>query len=395
MSQPVALVLGANPFSVPLIVEAKSQGFYTVVCSNKTEDPGLAIADNPQIISIIDYKELFILSKKVNPKIVISAASDIATLGVAKLNTFLNINGLKEEQVNAVTNKGNFSKLLYNLGLPNPKSIQIDERMDIYKVISKLDFPVIMKPFFSSGSRGIKVAQNQQEVLDFHLFCISSSFLEKGYIIQSFLGNYNEVGCECILFNSKLIFIQLTNKYCNSKNVPIGHCVPVKNELDFTSQISNQVELICNHLNVKNSVINLDVMVKPGNDPIIIDMSFRLGGNLLPNIMMLQFGINPFDIVIKIAEEKGICLDIKKIIGYTGSIIFGSNTERKFTNDLKFELENFFESALELVFDFQVGDLIPVFSQGNCRFGHALVRTESIEEYEKILFKTHEIINSK
>lgn len=390
------LILGASPFTIPLINTAASLGYRTIVCSNIATDPGLAVADLPMEISILDRGQLEGIMKQYQPVAIVTAASDLATLSIGYLNKKYGLRGITEEQVLAITDKGKFTELQKELELPAPASWVVEkENLERDEMLQHLNFPMIMKPFFSSGSRGVKVVRSIEELLAHHQQCRLASSGRKGYVLQSFLSDYVEVGCEVFVENGKVVFLQTTHKFLNKLQVPTGHCVPGPISASQREALVVQIESICTALQIINSPINLDVMTKPDNHPVIIDMSFRLGGNLLPDIMNQAFGTQPYNRVLSyVVNEVPLNSINNSTEGYTGSFIFGSLTPQQFTEELKNAIESIVQPcALELVFDFAIGRTLPVFTQGSYRFGHALVRTPSLAKYKELYNLLQKAIN--
>lgn len=391
------LVLGASPFTVPLIKLAKANGFITISCSNIPSDPGLRESDFSENISILNRSALEVLVKKYNPVGIVTAASDLATLSIGYLNSKFGFSGILENQVLSVTDKGEFIKLQDIEKLPMPTSISIESiEPPSLEEIGSINFPMIMKPFFSSGSRGVMKVKNYDELSKHHKSCIEASSGRKGYILQSFLEDYTEVGCEVLVENGEIIFIETTHKFLNQRQVPTGHCVPGPLAGEELNDLKHQVSKICKSLKVINSPINLDVLTRKGKRPVIIDMSFRLGGNLLPEIMHYKYNTNPYKRIIKYASDSNFedLKILKRNDQYIGSLIFGSNVKQEFSLDLKKSITALLKNnALELVFDFEIGSEIEEFIQGNKRFGHALVKVSSFSDYVSLHKELDTLIN--
>jgi hypothetical protein len=189
--------------------------------------------------------------------------------------------------------------------------------------------------------------------------------------------------------------LELTHKFLNRNKVPIGHFVP--NEIDEGNKIKliKDVQKIIDRLKIKDSPINIDVLFDSYNNPFIIDLSFRLGGNCLPQLMDLKFNLKPFHRIIN------HCLSIKNSEipkpnnGFYGSIIFGGNSDGLLTYELKKKIEKIIhksEKVFELFFDIPPGTKFKKFTQGNHRFGHAIIKTKNLEAYKQILTEINDII---
>lgn len=150
------LVLGASVFQVPLIRRAQALGCEVAATSYREDDPGLDVADRGFPVSILDHEGLEDLCRVFEVEGVLTAASDLGTLSVGRLVDTFGYPGLSEHQVRSVTDKWAFFQLQRSLGLPHPSSRLIQSEADLAEVLEDgCDFPLVMKPRYASGSRGV------------------------------------------------------------------------------------------------------------------------------------------------------------------------------------------------------------------------------------------------
>lgn len=394
------LVIGAGHFQVPLIEKARELGYMVCATSNRKDDPGLRVADKGYPISILDFPALVRVCREEGISAVVTGASDLGTLAVGYLNDRLGMYGLTEEQARSVSDKGMFLQLQARLGLPRPQSFEVTSRIEMEEALSRLSsFPVILKPLQASGSRGLHLAQHAEEVRQFHDHVSQQSFSRKGYLLQTFVEGV-EHGAECLIENGKVVFLQMTHKFLNPLHVPIGHLVPFDPDAVIRRSLIEQVEKIAGHLRVRNSPVNMDVFINAQGVPVLVDFSFRFGGNLLPQLMREKFGID----IIKRSLEYCLPGDLPTLArhpqseGYYGAVIFGSPDPMVFTEEVRRQtIECFHQSSrvIDLVFDVLPGEQIQVFDQGSHRFGHALIEIASIDTYRNILDSHQRIISPK
>lgn len=382
---PKLLILGASPFIVPLIRTAIFRGFHTIVCSYNPKDPGFEFANTKQYESIVDKDAIAKVCEQHQITGVVTAASDLATATMGYLNDRFNLKGIGENAVKAVSDKGSFAKLLEKMQLPHPKSTEIiSDTQPTENKLKGVTYPVFMKPFAASGSRGVKRVENFAELCGHHGFCYGASSDRKGYVIQEAILDATEYGCECIVENGRVIFLELTHKLLNERNVPTGHFAPKEIDLAVKAQLTEQVQAICEMLSVENSPINIDVMIGKNQTPYIIDFSFRLGGNLLPEVMHMAFGTDPYNRIIDYAtgSSKFQSLPNPAKGKVAGSLIFGMSERTTFTDKLEKEIRKELASAAaEIVFDKKHGEPIEIFDQGSNRFGHALIEGVNLSRY--------------
>ena len=252
-----------------------------------------------------------------------------------------------------------------------------------------------MKPLESSGSRGVFLIKNQEEIKKHFKNSMNFSFYNKGVIIEQYIEGL-EVGGESLIWDNRLVFFQITNKYKNKHFVPIGHSLPSKLPNNLQKKVKDSIKKAIKGLKLEYGALNFDVIINTKGEPIIIELGARLGGNCLPIIMHLQTGVDTIEICIQIALEmkpevkfnyleKSYCV---KIIGASrnGKII-NLNNKKIILSEHK--------DIHEIKFDYKIGDSIKMFNQGNHRIGHVIYSTDSIEKTEKFFQKLDKIINLK
>jgi len=391
------LVVGASPFQVPLIDELNNLGFYTVTISNQLNDPGLKKSSKSLNLSILDFENVEKLFKRDKIDFAITCGSDIGTLSVANLCDKFKKSGVTTKHVMSVSHKGNFNNLLKHLKLNYVPYIIITEKSDLTSDLKKIHrFPVVLKPLFSSGSRGIYILNSRNEIMNKHQIVFNSSKIFKGYLIQEFIDGI-EIGAECFIENNKVVFLQFTIKTKNRYNVPIGHYVPNILSKNIVQIITNEIQTIVNYTGIDNSPANVDIIINKKNKPFIIDLSFRLGGNMLPDLMKNKYGFNPYQKIINYAlNKKSNKFFTSTKSGNYGSIIFHSNFNGNLSKDKIIMIRNLF-GTLEnstTVFDISANTSYKKFTQGNKRFGHSLSQFRSIKHYRSIFSSYYKIINS-
>ena len=389
------LVIGASPFQVPLIHELNAMGAFTVSISNRKNDPGLKISSKGINISITDVNniEKIFIEQKIDYSI--TCGSDLGTYIVAHLNNKFHVKGVTTEQILSVTHKGYFNKILKKLKLNHKPFITITEESDPNLILSKItSFPIILKPFISSGSRGVIKVNSFEEIISNHNYLINSSHIMKGYVAQEYIQGV-EIGAECLIENYKVVFLEFTTKFNTQSFVPIGHFVPNVIDNKIRKEIKDQIEYIISYVKIKNTSINIDIIINDKDSPFIIDMSFRLGGNMLPDLMKKKFEIDPYKRIIQhMLNDKLEDIVISNNSKNFGSIIFNANKKGILTTYKKQKINSLlsFYNISEVVFDILENESYSKYVDGSKRFGHAIGEFDSLEHYKTIFSKMYNII---
>ena len=157
------LLLGGSSQQVIAIERAKEQGYYTVLCDYLPDNPGQFVADKSYQISTTDKDA--ILEVAINEKIegIVAYSSDPAAPTVAYVAERLGLPGIPYRIAECFCNKGQFRRFLEKNWFDVPPNIVVDAKEDDVD-LRGLSFPIIVKPVDSSGSKGVSVVREKEEV---------------------------------------------------------------------------------------------------------------------------------------------------------------------------------------------------------------------------------------
>ena len=153
------LILGGMRFSCEIVNTAKAMGIYTLVADyNKIEDsPGKQIADEAVDLSVIDVDAVVNYVKNHNIDGVFVGFNDMLLPYYAEIceKAGLPCYGTKE-QFDTLIAKDQYKSLCRQFGVPTIPEYSIGDE--------NIKYPVLVKPVDSSGSRGITICHNRQEL---------------------------------------------------------------------------------------------------------------------------------------------------------------------------------------------------------------------------------------
>ena len=155
MKQKKILLLGGSQQQIPSIKKAKELGFYTVTCDYLPENPGHKFADEYYNVSTTDKEAVLSLAKKLQIDGIVAYASDPAAPTAAYVAEKMGLPGNPYESVKILTEKDLFRDFLHNHGLNCPKAHGYTSCEEAAKDIEQFQFPVMVKPVDSSGSKGV------------------------------------------------------------------------------------------------------------------------------------------------------------------------------------------------------------------------------------------------
>ncbi len=175
------VVLGSGPIrigqgiefdycSVHASLELRNQGYESVMINSNPE----TLSTDFDIATRLYFEPMNIehvvnIIKKENPKGVlvqfggqtaINLAEKLDKLGVKILGTSL-------KSINAVEDRKVFEKLLKELEIPQPKGVAVTDVQGALDAVKELKYPVLVRPSYVIGGRGMQVVYNDDELLTY------------------------------------------------------------------------------------------------------------------------------------------------------------------------------------------------------------------------------------
>ena len=158
------LVLGATGLIYDAVAIAKEMGVYTVVTDYYPNAPAKKIADKSYDVSTtdIDALEKIALEEKIDG--VFTGFSDVNLHSALDLCDRLGKPFYAtREQIAVTTNKLRFKELCRKFNVPTVPQYELDYRL-LPEHLSKIKYPVMVKPADSYASKGCRVCQNEEEL---------------------------------------------------------------------------------------------------------------------------------------------------------------------------------------------------------------------------------------
>lgn len=310
MNKKRIMVLGGSDIQVPIIEKCKDLGYLTIVADFNPTAPGIGIADVPLVVSTND--KLILLQKAKELKIDgVLTTSDLPVRVVAFIASKLNLPALSEQSAFLTTNKLQLRNKLKKEGFNVPE----------YSVLKNTDetvlfknYPYVIKPVDSSGSRGVKKIYSRKELKLWFPEAVKYS-VSKKIIIESFLKG-REYSVESITQNGETYIIAITEKHLLSNEkgyfVENTHVIPAKIAKIELKKIEKTVKHLINVLGIDHSACHTELKIEKG-EITIIEIGARLGGDFIGSeLVELATGVDMLQNVINLAVGKPISVYKKK-----------------------------------------------------------------------------------
>lgn len=294
------VIIGANDFQNPLILKAKELGYETYVFAWKDGSVGEKTADYFYPISIVEKDKILEECKKIKPQAIASIGSDLASITVNYLAHELGLPCNNPKYSKQCTNKYEMRRVFLENEVDVPKFIKLCKDDEV--ILDGFEFPVIVKPTDRSGSRGIFLCKNIEEVKEAIPISLELSFEKKAIVEEYITGN--EYSCEGITQNGEHHILAFTKKYTTGAPhfIETGHRQPS----DLTEEQQENASIIIKKaltaLNIENSASHTEFKVDEKGRIRIIEIGARMGGDCIgSHLVKISTGYDFVKMVLDVA----------------------------------------------------------------------------------------------
>lgn len=227
------------------------------------------------------------------------ALSEKDILRVAKLRELLGIQGQNYFSALLYRDKYIMKQFAKIIGLNVPEFSTFSEPCELMEKVSKIGFPILIKPLSKSGSEGVQVLKNKEEYDD---YLEKKNLWGENYDVEQFiLGDMYHV--DGIVENNKLKFVSVS-KYWNSLGKSTTLMESTQNTTitfaDFTINKSDweflllkgETKKFVEKSNFNNGTIHAEFIIsEKDKTPYFIEIASRTGGLMISDTIEKKYGI--------------------------------------------------------------------------------------------------------
>lgn len=386
------LLLGAGHAQLPAIEEAKRRGYFTITTDYYQESPGHLLADKSYTVSTTDFEAVYELALSEKIDYILAYASDPAAIIAAKVAEKLGLSGNTKESIFKLTNKGSFRDLLESIGQKVPRRLVLSEN-EIGKVESLgLNFPLIVKPIDSSGSKGVRKIDSFNDFLEAAIFAVSFS-ASRYIIVEEFIDNsQGDIHGDGFVVDGKLIFCHLGDHIYGSKSNefnPTGTKWPSQINPGLIRSFEISVQQTIAASGFKNGSINIEGRINSKGESYLMEIGPRNGGHYVPQAIYHSTGFDMVKAIFDLLE--GIKIEVKNITSLpTAYYAIHSSKEGRFDSialDPGIQLNLVSQKLYK-----KKGDQISPFTGSNAALGILLFQFKNMNEMDLKMSEIHNLV---
>ena len=292
--------------------------------------------------------------------------------------------------------KSKFRAFLAEHGFNCPKARGYDNSEEALKDVDYFNWPVIVKPVDSAGSKGVTKVESKADLRDAIETALQSS-LSKHFVIEDFLDKVGaQSSADIFTVDGKLVYPAYSDQLFDSEAAnpytPAIEIWPTSMEQKFQDDLTSQLQRLLKLLHVKSGIYNVESRVCSDGKAYIMEVSPRGGGNRIAELQDMATGQSL--IRNEIRKALGMPLDIITTPKYDGvwcNYILHSNKPGTFISvDINPDFEKNYVRDIGLIV--KPGDKIVPFTGANNSLGTLFLQFKNREEADRMLSQINNYI---
>lgn len=389
------MILGGSRYALPVIEAAHKLGVYVITCDYLPENIAHRYSDQYCNVSIIDKDAVLKVAQELQINGIVSFACDPGVVTAAYVAEKMGLPfQCSYKSADILQDKGKFRRFLVDNGFNCPNAKRYTDIKEPFNDIDYYNWPVIVKPVDSAGSKGVTRVETPDEL------CVAiDNALEYShngsYIIEDFItfeGYHSST--DPFVVDGKIRFItysdQLFDKDAENPYTPAQIIWPSSMKQKHQEYLTSELQRLVDLLGLTTGIYNVETCVGNNGKPYIMEVSPRGGGCKIAELQELAFGYNFIENEVRKAINMPLVeLKQTKCNGYWCEFVIHASPGQQGLFEkliIDSEIQNKHIKVIDLTAE--KGFQVKPFTGANMSIGDMFLRFESREELDKIMEDT-------
>lgn len=383
------MLLGGIRYLLPVIKAAHEQGYYVITADYLPDNIAHKYSDEYVNVSIIDKEAVLKIAKEKEIDGIMSFGVDPGVVTASYVQNQMNLPSFGPyESVEILQNKDKFRKFLLENGFNVPKAKGFSSVEEALADLSWYEFPVIVKPTDSAGSKGVTRVDKIEELQSAIEYAFKHS-IKGNIIVEEFI---EKKGCssdsDSFSLNGELKVVTFSAQRFDDKALnpytPAAYSWPSTFTEDEEIYLTSEIQRLLTLLQMKTSIYNIETRIGTNGKPYIMEVSPRGGGNRLAEVIRYATGVDMITACVRAAVGDEIEeIQTSPCNGHWAEIILHAEMKGQFRGLVVSE------DMIPFVYEKDLwvakGDLVEAFSGANNAIGTLVLNFDTAEKKEKAL----------
>ena len=388
------MLLGGIHYLLPVIKAAHEQGYYVITADYLPDNIAHKYSDEYANVSIIDKEAVLKVAKEKRIDGIMSFGVDPGVVSASYVQDKMGLPSFGPyESVCILQNKDRFRSYLSEHGFNAPKAKGYSDLMDALADQEEWDYPIIVKPTDSAGSKGVSRVDEKSQLKAAVEHAFDKS-LAGHIIIEDFI---EKQGCssdtDSFSVDGKLKFVSFNAQYFDAKAVnpytPAAYTWPSTFTKEQEDYLTSEIQRLITLLGMKTNIYNIETRIGTNGKPYIMELTPRGGGNRLCEMLYYATGVDMITAMTRyIVGDSVPEIEQKPYKGHWAEVILHADKTGVFdyleiSKDLPAKIV---EEDLWV----KKGDKINGFEGANDAIGTLVLKFQSVDDLEKCITNQRE-----
>lgn len=389
MKQKRLMLLGGLRYLRPVIEAAHNEGYYVITCDYLPDNIAHQFSDEYCNLSIIDKEAVLKKARELQVDGIMSFAVDPGVVTAAYVAEKMGLSFAGSyEAVKILQNKDLFRKFLSDNGFDVPMSGGYSNYEAACQDLGKFNFPLIVKPTDSAGSKGVTRINSKNELESAFYHALDNSISGR-VIIEEFI---EKEGCssdsDCFSVDGKLVLTTFSAQRFDDEAAnpytPSAFSWPSTFTPEQERYLTSELQRLINLLQLKTSIYNVETRIGKNGKPYIMEVSPRGGGNRLAEMAKLGTGVDMIKAYVRaIAGDTVEEIKPASFNGHWAEVILHADKDGQFQSlDISPEYLNM---VVETDLWVKTGEKVRSFNGANDAIGTLVMMFPTSEMLEKAM----------
>ena len=295
-----ALVVAGGLAQIELIKQLKDRGITTVLIDGNANALARPYADKFYQMAIFDIEAVKNLAVEEKVDFLITCCADQVLLVVAQVSEMLGLPCYIDYQTGQnVSDKKYMKRIFQENNIPTSRHVELTE-LD-WERIQELQYPIVVKPVDAYSSRGVRKAQNPEE-LERYFNEAAQISRAGGVIVEEFVSG-TEISVDVYVEDgvAKVLCVSNSEKIADADRFIIFRGrYPVAASDEILEQIRVVAQQIADAFQLKDSPMLIQ-MINTGERVSVLEFCARTGGNMKYLLIKRSCGFDVIKAVIDLA----------------------------------------------------------------------------------------------
>ena len=375
------LIFGVGPLQESIIGRAKKMGLFTIGIDPMADATCRNVVDAFEVVGGQDFEGTCAVVEKYGIDAIVTAATDKPLVMMARVAKKYGFPFYSVETAQWSTDKFQMKQRFMEGNVPCAKGrlvMRVEETADMI-------YPLIVKPRDNSGSRGVKLCRNAEELQEAIDEALPYSHLDTVLVEEYIEGQ--EYSIEGLHYEGKSEVLQFTEKTTTEfpYNVELAHKQPANLTEVQKETIREVIAKIGECMHFENCPSHTELKINE-RGVFVIETSPRLGGgNITSHLVPLSTGINIEDQLIKLALAERVDTLTGRTEKASGVkfLNFGEGMIESISPKVD-EVKNW-NHMIDFQSDIKEGSYVHSFKTGLDRYGQFIIQAANRQELDILM----------